>query len=586
MKKNLSSFLLVTSLLVTGCGHKNQVEEPPQKTHAQPVIALSDPQTSVHHSVWEESQDQAEILLSGSEVFTYPSDGYFTPLFLSWDDTLLGTLTADETVLTSCNLETGEYTNIQPPRDVSYTAIGIPYGDENGIIYECYDQNMGTTAYYYYDKSTEKNVLIKEICSIPPVHFCQVYASGQEMMLNLYNEQTGYYSNWMYTAKENKLSLVEENNCGYPVFVNGYWYWIAIDKQKHETSLIRYDGTDKEQLLTITGEDRYLSGLYSDGAYTVLLVHNNDTNECYLIDFAEGATTYLFEDSWMESVRVQNGKMRWLGEAKSEGRIRPQYYLYDLKERIHYEYTDGSLFLNDHGIAWIEYKKSDTEITKGNMYNNEYTRICYRNFTKPAAAPDPVVTDEPITPTEQEQPETPAVKASKVLPITRIIQETSYYCTPACVQMVLNYFGKWESQYVLAEKMNTSPVTGTEAEDLTRVINDYVFGYQPQSDADSGYRMTKTEYSSAEVDAFERRVIRNIDDGYPTFLQIEMSSLYDNGIWAVHQVLAIGYSQLDDGSVTLTILDPYYKINPGQNDFLLEDVIYSMQACGEFVYVW
>ena len=51
-------------------------------------------------------------------------------------------------------------------------------------------------------------------------------------------------------------------------------------------------------------------------------------------------------------------------------------------------------------------------------------------------------------------------------------QETDYYCGPASLQMILDYFGKHISQKTLARRLKTNVEDGTDHFDLIRVATE------------------------------------------------------------------------------------------------------------------
>ncbi len=46
-----------------------------------------------------------------------------------------------------------------------------------------------------------------------------------------------------------------------------------------------------------------------------------------------------------------------MGERRSEERVKSQYYLWDLKHRIHYLYDHGPILLSDKGISMDSIQK-------------------------------------------------------------------------------------------------------------------------------------------------------------------------------------------------------------------------------------
>ena len=89
---------------------------------------------------------------------------------------------------------------------------------------------------------------------------------------------------------------------------------------------------------------------------------------------------YYFESEWIEAVNIKNGMMTWSGTKTIENRSRPQNYLLDLNTDIHYLYADSDLLLSNNGIAWIDLKKPDNEIAKGQLSINENSQLAYQKM--------------------------------------------------------------------------------------------------------------------------------------------------------------------------------------------------------------
>lgn len=151
---------------------------------------------------------------------------------------------------------------------------------------------------------------------------------------------------------------------------------------------------------------------------------------------------------------------------------------------------------------------------------------------------------------------------SVYLDIPQRIQETDYYCVPACVQMALQYFGITSEQSVLASEMKSSHITGTEYIDMARVLNQYIFdsstgrkgGYDVQT-------LSVLESNPESRDLFYQRVKKNMDDGYPSFAAVDLHALYPELPKANHMVIITGYQLSIKGEVlSFTILDPYGKV--------------------------
>ena len=180
--------------------------------------------------------------------------------------------------------------------------------------------------------------------------------------------------------------------------------------------------------------------------------------------------------------------------------------------------------------------------------------------------------------------------------MNRIIQEETYYCAVACGQMILDHFGISKSQQQLADEMNTyvpgersDGIVGTYDADVARVLNAYVFGAQPESAYDAGYRVQPVSeyFVQSEYDTFVQRIMRNIDDGYPSILQIKVSSVYASSNHGNHNVLVTGYYKAGS-DISFTILDPYYGGNSGTgcSDINALTLFRAIVASVEPSYIW
>lgn len=181
------------------------------------------------------------------------------------------------------------------------------------------------------------------------------------------------------------------------------------------------------------------------------------------------------------------------------------------------------------------------------------------------------------------------------LPISTIVQETNYYCVPACVQMVLRYFGIEKSQSSLADEMLTSPTTGTEYVDLAKAINHYLFNKGLAPDNESGYHIQTMGVNDSSLqlkETFEKRIKEDIDTNYPVFLAVNTKSLYPQLSDSNHMILIVGYSidKANNDIVSYHIVDPYTKVQDpilgGQKTFTGEELFHAMVSNIEPAYLW
>ena len=162
--------------------------------------------------------------------------------------------------------------------------------------------------------------------------------------------------------------------------------------------------------------------------------------------------------------------------------------------------------------------------------------------------------------------------------------------------MILDHFGISTQQDSLARQMNTykpgdraDGIIGTYDTDAAYVLNEYLFGVQPENAMDAGYRVqpVSTSFDQDEFDTFVRRMKRNIIDGYPSIIQIRVNSLYGSGGSSNHNVLVSGYEETDEGCV-LTLCDPYYSGTEGKGISFMDaaHVFTSIVESKEPSYIW
>lgn len=212
------------------------------------------------------------------------------------------------------------------------------------------------------------------------------------------------------------------------------------------------------------------------------------------------------------------------------------------------------------------------------------------------APPEPAETPAPQQPEETITPEPEITAVSNSISIIRSTQETSWYCSVACTQMILSRFGIYKEQNSLAAELNTyapgireDGIRGTYDTDVARVLNDYLFGGQPQKDTDGGYRVQPVSESfvQSEYSKFISRMRKNIDDGYPSILQVRVCDVYGGSTTENHNVIVSGYEE-KDGNLCFTIVDPYFggPSGTGLNTFSASALFSAIVNSVEPSYIW
>lgn len=208
-------------------------------------------------------------------------------------------------------------------------------------------------------------------------------------------------------------------------------------------------------------------------------------------------------------------------------------------------------------------------------------------------AADPVT--EPVIEEKREPSDTAlAGYTQTVYPVTRSIQEKSWYCGPAVMQMLLSHYGLNASQNELAVQMNTSSVTGTEYADMANTASQYVFGSVPSSAAEPGFRsytVSQNNFSSEDQALFLQRLKTDMESEDVLSAAIDTYALYpDLGIRATHVVLINGIETDEAGNIIrIRIEDPWYEIEyASEEEHWIDTNVFlnAMDQSPEPGYIW
>lgn len=181
------------------------------------------------------------------------------------------------------------------------------------------------------------------------------------------------------------------------------------------------------------------------------------------------------------------------------------------------------------------------------------------------------------------------------LNIAQSIQENNYFCVPACLQMVLRYYGIHVEQNQLADEMNTHPISGTEYVDLATIVNTYLFHKKLALDNESGYHIQTLSIGDKNPQIatdFQRRVKENINTNYPLFVAVDMQRLYPELRSANHMIIIHGYATYKDSDkiAFYYAIDPYSLVQDpiygGYKMFTEDELIHAIISNEEPAYLW
>ena len=180
------------------------------------------------------------------------------------------------------------------------------------------------------------------------------------------------------------------------------------------------------------------------------------------------------------------------------------------------------------------------------------------------------------------------------LNISTIVQRRWNYCAPATVSMILASQGLQVDQAQLANAIGKDETFGTHNSNAIKVLNRHLFGYDVPSGNQAGYRLatvTNPNSDSEDMRLFKKRLIQNINGGYPMYYTFNNSKIYP-GKSGEHNVIGVGYVLTEDGSDVAYVyyLDPSYLVQDsvygGLKIVSPEELLNAMVSCTEPNYAW
>lgn len=339
--------------------------------------------------------DLADLFL-GSDTHGWPENIDFTPLVLSDGNELFGQTTAsDETgqrmSLAAYDLEDNVFRIVDSVADTGeLDALRILAASERHAVFEQYNQDTQRAAYLLFDIKKRTTSTILSVEDAPMVRTSAAAISGDGVMINYpANGGDGYKLAFLDFATD-RLVPVEDSFCTSPVHSNDRWYYLLRNLASQDATLVELDmaAATKTIVASTRGADRYMNDLASNG--TTLFIdyvsqhpeqERDSINTLMQVDLKSRQATPLFTAHWIESAQASSRWLTWLGdplEGYGDGRVRPESFVWDLREGRLLRNEAGSVYLGANGMAWMAYRHSDGSIAKGALHGNGTTGILFR----------------------------------------------------------------------------------------------------------------------------------------------------------------------------------------------------------------
>ncbi len=153
-----------------------------------------------------------------------------------------------------------------------------------------------------------------------------------------------------------------------------------------------------------------------------------------------------------------------------------------------------------------------------------------------------------------------APSSYEISDVPHYYQATSYWCGPACLQMLFDYYGENIPQAEIAKVANSNPSYGVYNSDLLRAAHFSSKSTAIQDSSLKGYTLRKRGYAASYArwangtSLYPTRYVdlKNlISSGYPVLILTD----YDSGLNSGHFRLVKGYN---DSAGYFTVHDPWY----------------------------
>lgn len=316
-----------------------------------------------------------------SEI-SYPTEVHLIPEYLDGDNRLWGEAdrsdNREKLELAEYDLLTQKLVTHPLLEELSGQAgVGVKSVTENHVVFEIHDYLNQIVFLDYLNRETGEIKNILTLSPAPAIHISQVYSSAFGFLISTYDPNANRYVIDAFDPVTGKTTRLERENSGFPVEHQGHLFYLKVDNQSLTTQLIELNPTTREKIVryTTTGKENYISGLYSYEGTLLLVLNSRKEAHWLTLDVAK----QRFQGSWRsascEAVECSNGLVTWSGSSRQENRFRLEYFLANPVKRTKYLNTSGHLLLSPSGLVQIHYKKADSEIPKGGMYENDSTSL-------------------------------------------------------------------------------------------------------------------------------------------------------------------------------------------------------------------
>ena len=367
--------IYIVLLLLTGCSNRDNASLSSNSTETK-TNQISD--ATAFKTV------ASEELLKPSIKISYPEGVYFTPTYLTDDSLVIGEAydmnNQSENYLAVLNIKDRSFKKIKYVDKTSeIVTIIVNYADKDYIIFEEFDQVNRKSIYFIFNLREGDYKIIHSVLNVNPIHYTQIARQGNKLYMNMFYKSDIYRTYSFYLLSGN-MKVIEKENSSHPIYFNGNVYYILIDNSHQITKIIKYNEHDelKKEVKELSRKDNFYNGLFSNDKNVIISEYKLGINYLSLGNIE--TEKQFFSSNWIETLDYKGNYITFLGDRIDKDRVRPQYYLFDLKKMINYNYDDGIILLSKTGIFWVDFLKDEKEIEKGQIFTNDNSVMRYLAF--------------------------------------------------------------------------------------------------------------------------------------------------------------------------------------------------------------
>lgn len=282
-------------------------------------------------------------------LLEYPSDAKFTPKHLIDSGMLIAEMSnisnKKGVYLVSMDVATKKIDKIKDIDNTSDVSSFIVHSsNENKILFEEFDQFNRTSTYYLYNFFDKQLIKIHYIQEVVPIHYTQVTWMSDGVIFNCYDSETKQYITYMYYFTDRRLKLLIDHNSSSLISKGKDIIYISIDNVNLETNIVRKDLETRQVKVmeSIKDKNKYIESLHDNDEKILKVINDNGMKKIFEIEDMSEREVQIYELPWIESLTYKKRFVTFLGNPRTKTKVRSQYYLLDVENKIDYVYVPTS----------------------------------------------------------------------------------------------------------------------------------------------------------------------------------------------------------------------------------------------------